>query len=289
MISILPTNKKVGGRKQLLDYNQKRLENPFYSRKKKINHVGGLKTTLTIISFLVVLTSLGWFIFASSYWKINDVSINGLDRMSNDEILKMVRDQLSGRNWLILPQNNLLFFNQEKFLTLARDKYRFQDIQVRKEWPNKLIVGIKEKTLACAWNEGDRYYLLDSEGYVLDDANPLELKDKNYPLISNESTLRIEGGQIKADKNYIGKAQEITDAIRSKAQEEISIDRFIVDNDIDTIKLVTTDGVKVYFNTAQNLNNQIEKLLLLKREKLKDDFGSKKYIDLRFGDKIYFQ
>jgi cell division septal protein FtsQ len=217
------------------------------------------------------------------------VAINGLDRMSNDEILKMVQDQLTGRNWIILPQNNLLFFNQDKFLSSAREKYRFQDIQVKKEWPGKLVVDVREKTLACIWNEGDKYYLTDSEGYVLSEVNPLDLTEKTHPLISNESPMRIDNGRIQIDHLYIEKVSELSQDLAAKAASEISVDRFIIDKDIDTVKVVTRENVRVYFNTNEDLGSQVEKLLLLKREKLKDDFKNKKYIDLRFGDKIYFQ
>ncbi len=288
MISVLPANKRVGGRRQL-DYHQKKLENPFYNRKKKINHFGGLRTTITILASLTVISALGWFVFASSYWKIKDVSINGLDRMSNDEILKMVKNQLAGRNWIVLPQNNLLFFNQDKFLSSARDKYRFQDIRVRKEWPSKLIIDVHEKTLACIWNEGDKYYLTDSDGYILSETNPLELTENTHPLISNESPLKIDDGRIQIDTSYITSAAELFAKLAQKATNEIKISRFVVDKDIDTIKLVTAEGVRINFSTKESLDRQIEKLLLIKREKMKDDFNNKKYIDLRFGDKVYFQ
>lgn len=276
-------------RRKIFDYHEKKLENPFYSRKKKINHLGGLKTKIITLAVLLLLLALSWFIFVSSFWKIKEVSINGLDRMSNNEILKLVNEQIGGRNWLIIPQNNLLFFNQSKFLSNVRNRYRFQDIQISKQWPSKLIVSVREKTLACIWNESEKYYYADTEGYILSEVSPLELTEKSHPLISNESPLKIDDGKIQVDASYILSAVDLFKKLSQKAGLDIGVEKFIVDKDINTIKIQTNEGVKISFNTQDNLDRQIEKLLLIKNEKLKEDFKNKKYIDLRFGDKVYFQ
>ena len=274
---------------KIFDYHEKKLENPFYSRKKKINHFSGLKNKMFILLGFMIASSLIWFIFASSFWKIKEIAINGLDRMPNNEISQMIDQQIGGRSWLIIPQKNLLFFNEKKFLSSVRERYRFQDIQLKKQWPSKLTIDIKEKTLACIWNESDKYYLTDTEGYILSEVNPLDITDKTHPLISNESVLKINDGKIQIDASYIGSIADLYDKVAKKAAADIFIDRFIVDKDIDTVKILTTEGVRISFNTKEDFNRQIEKLLVVKKEKLKDDFKNKKYIDLRFGDKVYFQ
>lgn len=276
-------------RRKIFDYHKKKLENPFYSRKKKINYFSGLKTKITTLVILLLLIALSWFIFASSFWKIKEVSINGLDRMSNDEILKLVTEQIRARNWLLIPQNNLLFFNQKSFLAGIQERYRFQDIQIIKKWPNKLLVEVKEKTLACIWNEADKYYYADTEGYILSEVSPLELTGKSHPLISNESNLKVDNSKILVDTSYIASAVDLFKKLAAKTALEINIEKFIVDKDVNTIKILTNEGVRISFNTQDDLDRQIEKLLLIKKEKLKEDFKNKKYIDLRFGDKVYFQ
>jgi len=49
------------------------------------------------------------------------------------------------------------------------------------------------------------------------------------------------------------------------------------------------DGPKIFFNTEEGIDKQINKLLVIKNEKLKDDFNGKEYIDLRYGDRVYYR
>ena len=56
-----------------------------------------------------------------------------------------------------------------------------------------------------------------------------------------------------------------------------------------TIKIKLIDGPGIYFNIDENLKQQLDKLLVIKNEKIKDDFLTKQYIDLRFGDSVYFR
>jgi len=49
------------------------------------------------------------------------------------------------------------------------------------------------------------------------------------------------------------------------------------------------EGPEVYFNVNGDTQSQSEKLLLLKNEKLRGALYDKKYIDLRYGDMIYYK
>ena len=66
------------------------------------------------------------------------------------------------------------------------------------------------------------------------------------------------------------------------------IDRFIVDS-TDTLKVILVDGPYVMFDLTKDLEKQISKLSVLKDQKLKSDFFNKEYIDLRYGDRVYYR
>ncbi len=280
---------KKRNRRKIFDYNTKKLENPFFNKKKKFSHFSGLKMKILAFCCLSFFIGMGWFVFASSYWRIKEISFDGLDKTSNDDILSLINNEMSGRRLVLIPNDNLLFFNEKKFLTEVANKYRFQEIKIKKQWPNKINITVKEKVLSCFWNEGDKYYLVDSEGYVLSEAQLSDLSDSKYPIISNESSERIKDKRVQVDKNYVNSAGKLFEDIRSIAGQDIIISRFIIDSDMDTIKVLTQEGVKVVFSTKESFEQQIKKFLVVKRERLKEDFKNKKYVDLRFGDKIYFQ
>jgi hypothetical protein len=48
-------------------------------------------------------------------------------------------------------------------------------------------------------------------------------------------------------------------------------------------------GPAVYFNIEEDIDKQINKLIIIKNEKIKKDFNKKTYIDLRYGDRVYYR
>jgi cell division septal protein FtsQ len=214
--------------------------------------------------------------------------ITGLDQASNDKVNSLLNQQMRSGNFIFFPQGNLLFFNEKKFQENLQKEYHFQSANIKKEWPNGLNIIIVNKPISCIWNEGGKYFYADTDGYLVQEISPLDLKDNKYPLITNLSSLKIYNGRIPLDPSYLDFAALLFEKF-SKIMPEITIDRFNVDDNVDTIKLVTTGGLTVLFNTKDNADKQLNNLLILKNQKLKDDFKKQKIIDLRFGDKIYYQ
>jgi len=270
------------------DYSKKKLENPFFKRKEKISRKSGFKLKI-IIGFIVIFICLVfYFFYFSTFLRITEISIEGLGRVSNEEVYSLTGDQIKTRRFFVLPQKNLLLFDDEGFSSLLLNKYRFEEVVVNKDWPNKLEIKIMEKPFAYVWNEQDKYYYADTDGFVLEEINPLDIKKKEHPLICNESDKKISDFKIQVEKEYMEYAKVLFDKLADPSLD-INIERFIIDNDLDTIKIETKEGVKISFSTKGDFDKQIEKLIIVKTEKLKDDFATKKYIDLRFGDKVYYQ
>jgi cell division septal protein FtsQ len=151
-----------------------------------------------------------------------------------------------------------------------------------------LSLEITEKALSAIWLENEKYYYLDNEGYLLGEANLLEIDGQAYPLIKNNSGEKIENGKIGQDPEIIAYSIELFKKIQAE-YPEMFVNFFSIDDDINSLKLAISGGPEIFFSTENSTDEQLEKLSILKEEKLKNDFNSKKYIDLRFGDKIYYQ
>lgn len=60
---------------------------------------------------------------------------------------------------------------------------------------------------------------------------------------------------------------------------------------INDLKLVVTTevGYNIYFNTSQDIDQQIDYLGIVIKDKIKEGINKIKYIDLRFGSKVYYK
>jgi cell division septal protein FtsQ len=275
-------------RRPTVDYHEKKLENPFYKRREHIISFAGFKGKLILAATVLVLLFIIWFVFISQIWAIKKISTSGIDQMSDADVRTLISQQMHSHNFVIFPQSNLLFFSEKKFQDTLQKKYHFQKITIKKEWPSSLEINIISKPLVCVWNEGDKYYYTDSDGYAVQEINPLDLKDNKYPLITNRSSLLMYGGRIAINPSYINFTANLSQKI-SQLALGIAIDRFIVDNDVDTVKLICATGPEIIFSTQDDISKQLANLAILKNQKLKDDFGKQKIINLNFGNKIYYQ
>jgi hypothetical protein len=48
-------------------------------------------------------------------------------------------------------------------------------------------------------------------------------------------------------------------------------------------------GPFIFFNIKDDIDKQLAKLVLIRDKELMDNFNKKTYIDLRYGDKVYYK
>jgi len=115
-----------------------------------------------------------------------------------------------------------------------------------------------------------------------------EVKKNNknsYPIIDNLYTPIIKNDIVDIDRVYFDFVEKINKTI-GDPNCNLSISRFFIDSDIDTLKVELNSGLLIYFSVKQNHDNQINSLLVLK-DKLNKII--KKKVDLRYGDRIYYE
>lgn len=273
-------------------YRQKKYKNPFFQIKiKKRRIAAGVSLRVKLI-FAVVLLLIGWiiwFCFYSNYFKITSVIVNGAEKMSARDIENTIWAQTGTRRFFILPQKSLPAFSREQLIKKINSNYNFDKLEVVKQAPNMLFINLKEKSCSAIWrdNATDKYYLIDSEGNVIFETNPLELKDKNYPLIEYAAGNVIEGRLVKGQDGNIKYILNLNNELKQSGIINNNDCRYKIDNEANTVKFIIENGTEVYFNVKEDVNKQIIKLKAVLDERLKN-FNKKNYIDLRFGDKVYY-
>jgi len=274
-----PLNFKNKGK---LRYSSKSYSNPFFTkkRKKNIHKKTKLSFKTRVILFIlifVVLFSL-WFLFYSNFFIIKNIEIKGRGMISEKDIQKYTQEQINKKSWILI-QKNIFFFDKKNLRKKLEEKYSFNELSINKKIPRTIKINYSEKKYKMIWKKGETYAYADESGNVINSLNILDAKLKDYPIVEN-----IDGQKdIKKRLDFIFLA-----FTELKKYEDLKIEKFIIDKDINTIKAVLVIGPQIYFNIDRNINHQIKKLLIIKKEKLKEKFKEKIYIDLRLGDSVYF-
>jgi cell division septal protein FtsQ len=277
-----------------MKFSTKEYSNPFFENKKKfknfsfINFEFSRRLKLIFYSLALVIAILIASAFYSGYFNIKNINIKGEGGINADDIRSLISSQLDQKYFKILPQKIIFFFNSSSLKNNLETKYVFDSLNIKKDFPNTLQVIFKEKTYAFILKEDEKYFYADKEGIVIDEVNPIDVSLKAYPVIKNESQDKTQNGKTGFAGKYISFVLQLFSEIK-KYPEDFKIDSFIVDNDMNTVKVALDGGPKIYFNTDNTIEGQMNKLIILKKEKLKDTFAKKEYIDLRYGDSIYYR
>ncbi len=288
---------KIGKKKgSKLYISQKAYSNPYFKEVNKTSRstfVSDIswKAKIYLLLILIVLSSVFWFVFYSKYFLIYDLNINiekinDIGRIGEGEIEKMTREELRSK-FVFLPGNNIFLFDENKLYNRISEEFAFEEINVSKKLPNKLIINLREVSYALVWKEQEKYYYITVGGDIINEVSPEEVKEI-FPVIDNKGRDLILDGAVRDKNDHLEFAIKLYKNF--KDTNIFNIESFIIGNQNDsTLTMKIFEGPEIYFNVTENIDTQSEKLLLLKNEKLRGDLYSKTYIDLRFGDMIYYR
>lgn len=280
-------------KRKKFDYSKKKYSNPFFQSKRRIKintYAPAWSWRVKLIIIIIVMAVLGfiWFFYSSSFFNIKSVTISGNNRIQSFEIEELFWEQADKRRFLLGSQRNINLFNENKFINTLNQLYNFENLSVKKNLPGDVIVSLEEKNYSLIWLESDNYYYIDESGSIISQIDPLEIKQKNYPLIENRGEMKVFEKNIKIDVAELNFIVKLFNEFK-RDYKNYKIDRFILDSDLNAAKLALIDGPMIYFNTKEDMNKQIDKLSVIINEKLKDNFLNKTYIDLRYGDRVYYR
>lgn len=222
-------------------------------------------------------------------FSVKKVNVEGTNRTNIDDVYSMIDNQRSNKKLIIFSENNLLILNQEKLISDLKNSFNLLDVTIEKKMPHTLNVQILEREHAFILQEGERWYNMDNNGYVIETIDDINSINRKVSLvIENKTNEIIKDNQNKTnlDIDDIGFSIDIFQRLRNI--DGININKIVMDSEINTIKVKTDEGPEIYFNTKEDIKKQITKFLLVKEKTLKDNFNNKKYVDLRYGDKVYY-
>lgn len=351
---------KYNNRKIKKDYQAKKLANPFF-RKKEKKPEGLFLKRFKLISLLILVGALIWFFLCSNWWKIKDIEIKGLERLSSETIEADLVLSFSPRTLLIFSQQNIFLFNKDEAAQKIKDEFNLADIKIKKRWPRKLMIEINERPYAFIYYEEGKYYFSSADNYLMAEINFKESEPETIDLVNengaisalkvdrdelldisqtereelatssleaeiiasstepelmagnlvenNQGLELINVGQAEKEKYFIIENKNKDSLIRSDGKIRLNeeylnfifslngelklngfiLDRFIIaDQYYNSVFAKIVDGPQIYFNVNNDIKPQLENLILVKNNKIKDNFNRLEYIDLRYGDKIYF-
>lgn len=263
------------------DYRRKKFFNPYFQATENNESTGGFNTKLYLKIILAIF--IIYIIIYSNLFKIEKITINGADLINKIELEQIIDDQIDSWRWYLLPQRNLLFVSKGKIIKAISEKYGLDGIEVKRGWKT-LIINIKEKVTYLIINNGDHQFFVDQQGIIIKEIPPEDIGkyENQFPnlMISNEINIGTEA--------IPQKMVEFILSLNSQAKDlKLEVKNYKSGGPTE-ITLITTAGWQVHFDINNDLNISMENLGMVLNDRVKD-ISQLEYIDLRFGDKIYYK
>lgn len=119
------------------------------------------------------------------------------------------------------------------------------------------------------------------------DFNDQYRRENLFPFIENIGRERVTENvkNIKIDASYIDFALKLYNDLSENS--EFGLNRIVLDEEYNTIKARLNNNIDLYFSFKEDYMEQVSRFFALKRER-GAELKAQKYIDLRYGDKIFY-
>jgi cell division septal protein FtsQ len=238
-----------------------------------------------LILFVILIIALIWLICFSPFLTISQIEISGAREERIQSIEQSAWDQANQHRFWLLSQSHLYLFDGNQFKEKLLEQYSLNEVQIKKVVPKKLKIVITEKTPVAVWIENDTYYLIDGEGWVI---NTIGGPIPDLVTIHNNGQPKLNNKRLEGQESLIKASIELKSSLDSKFAY-LESDQIVTTYERNSITLVLKDGVLIYFTIDEPISSQLDRLDVLIKGQLKNQLTGISYIDLRFGDKVYYK
>jgi hypothetical protein len=279
-------------------YKTSSYSNPYFKGPKNQN----LKKGIYIALGAAIFIGCAAFFFSHSFFKIAVVEINGVEYIDRTDLEEVVLSYVNESVYLFFDKSNQFLFSKDQMSELLTSEFALASVSV-KHGAGRLKIEIEERTSNLVWVTNGSVYIADLSGVIVRelDAGTLEwLRSGIIPEGAPVDAAHLISLPLFTDKNSI----DVT--LGSVVFKEIEIENIIQfhegliergiefsGTDIDRLagkwmRVGTVRGYGILFDAVGNIEEQLRNLDVVLHEKAErvDDLD---YIDLRFGDRIYYK
>jgi cell division septal protein FtsQ len=220
---------------------------------------------------------------------ISDIEISGNKVVDTEAIKNVIEQQMAGKYLGLFPKTNLLLYPKKNIETELENQFkRLENINLSIKNNKILEVSVDERTPEYLWcgnvplqnNATQDCYFMDENGYIFDQA----------PYFSGEVYFKFYGS-IQNFKQLIS----FKDILISLGLKPIAlyiandgdIQIFLSGGSFATAPKIILRANADFENAAENLQTALTTEPL--QSEFKNKYASLQYIDLRFGNKVYYK
>lgn len=249
-------------------------------KKKRRRRIA--KLILFIIFFLVIIYGISFWSYYPKF-QVIELEVEGVEFSDEQMIRDIFEKNISGRKMLVLSQRNFLFIPKSEIINELKDNMVIEDAEIVTRGFDRVVIKIKEFAPVAVWCKEDCYFI-NQKGEAFVKA-PLLYED--YLVVLKRETEGDLFGQQYSDEKVFQNIFKFIDLMKNLNVEITSVST----GDEETYALLSNSYPELLIdkndqpeNIFSNLNTILEKDAINEAQ-----LGNIEYIDLRFGNKVYYK
>jgi len=277
--------KKKGGS----SYASKDYSNPFFAERKATAIKKDFNWKVRVITTTTVSLALfsAWFLLYSKTFEIQNIIIEGDGKIDKNEIQQIAWNEINYKSFVFSPRSNIIFLSKSGLVDQIEKKYLFDKLNINRNGLHTIKISYTEKKQSYIWLEDGKYYNADRSGYLISETIQDAANQSGLPIVENKSANKINNKKIAPGSEYIDFMFALVD--KFKEYPDFKIQEFIIGDAPNMVNAKLIDGPEIYFSMNTDIKKQLDKLTIIKGEKLKDKFNTVLYIDVSVGDSVYYR
>jgi len=229
--------------------------------------------TWKYLFLILAILGLLYFLFYSSYFKINDVMVEGNLLVPTAEIEQSVTK----------GENIFRFNSKSTQAAILQSHPEIADVEVLRGLPNAIKIVVLERDRKMVWQSGGVNYLVSSEGIATKKIDN-DTDGKDLPQVVDKQNLPVEQGTTLVSPAFVEFINEINTSFFSTVN--IHPTHFEVTETTFMVDLYTDAGFYVKLDTLRSPEKQLSDLkaiLVAHRADIHE------YVDLRVNGWGYYK
>lgn len=253
-----------------------------------------LKKALYLLGAVFVLIFVAGglvFLLRMPFFKISEIELSGFSYLTSGELENKIREELGGNYFFILPKNSFFLLNSAALETTIISSFpRVRHLVVNKKYPNKIMISLTERSvwgIICekSTEETAKHCVyVDTSGFSLEEA-PLTFGSLITKVAAD---FGVGPWRQLISSSTAHSMQNIRNTLLDKHNIEV-IGYELSEKLPGEIRVLTSDGFKIFFLGKEPLEKSMQILGSLLEGEIKEKKDMLDYIDLRFGNKVFYK
>lgn len=225
-----------------------------------------------------------YFLVFSQTFQVKEIRVFGNEKVSRENLQELIEAKAK-RTFFLQTKSIFLVDLRGIEETILAEFPLIAEAKLKRKFPNILSLEIRErKPLATFCQDSKECFKIDKEGVAFLEAK--EEQKEGCLLIFSQKEEKISLGQRVIQEDHLGSIFEIQKNLEEDFK--IKIEKFFLLD--EKLNVETEQGFEIYFDLEGDVLNQISNLgLILQEEIPPEERKNLQYIDLRFGNRVFYK